>query len=73
MTISYYSAPATSEAREHERNGREYQPAAQELDTRQTPGEWLEYSPLLTLVVCTFGFLYLIREVATSGPSVILD
>ena len=40
---------------------------------RQTPGEWLEYSPLLTIVVCALGFGYLVREVATAGPAIILD
>ena len=73
MTLCYYSAPADSEARGMKEMGVEYQPATQKLDTRQTPGEWLEYSPLLTIVVSTMGLLYLIREVATSGPSVILE
>ena len=73
MTLCYYSAPGDSEARGMKEMGVEYQPATQKLDTRQTPGEWLEYSPLLTIVVSTMGFLYLIREVATSGPSVILE
>ena len=68
MTLCYYSAPGDSEARGMKEMGVDYQPAAQKLDTRETPGEWLEYSPLLTIVVSTIGFLYLIREVATSGP-----
>jgi short-chain fatty acids transporter len=48
-------------------------PAAQPIGRAETPGEWLEYSPLLTVIVSTAGFLYLIREVRTSGPAVILE
>jgi short-chain fatty acids transporter len=73
MTICYYSAPGDAEARGMRDMGVEYQPATQNIGTRQTPGERLEYSPLLTIVVCTLGFLYLIREVATSGPSIVLE
>src|SRR6188508_1135174 len=60
MTLCYYSAPGDSEARGMKEMGVEYQPATQKLDTRQTPGEWLEYSPLLTVIVSGLGFLYLI-------------
>jgi len=73
MAICYYSAPADAEARGMRDMGVEYQPATQTIGTRQTPGEWLEYSPLLTIVVSTLGFLYLMREVATSGPSIVLE
>jgi len=48
-----------------------YKPATQNLGTRATPGEWLEYSPLLTIVICALGLLYLFREVATAGASII--
>ena len=73
MVLCYYSAPGDADARGMEEMGVEYQPATQNVGTRQTPGEWLEYSPILTVVICTLGFLYLIREVATSGASVILE
>jgi short-chain fatty acids transporter len=73
MAICYYSAPADAEARGMREMGVVYQPATQTITTRETPGEWLEYSPVLTIVICTLGFLYLMREVATSGPSIILE
>src|SRR4030095_5381884 len=73
MAICYYSAPGDGEARGMKAMGVEYQPAAQQRVTRETPGEWLEYSPLLTIVVCTLGFVYLIREIATAGPSIVLE
>jgi short-chain fatty acids transporter len=73
MAISYYSAPGDAEARGMKDLGVEYQPATQKVGTRQTPGEWLEYSPLLTIIVCTLGFAYLIRQVALNGPSIVLE
>ena len=73
MAISYYSAPTDSDARGMADMGVTYQPATQDIGKAQTPGEWLEYSPILTVIICTLGFLYLIREVRTSGPSVILE
>jgi short-chain fatty acids transporter len=73
MAISYYSAPGDAEARGMKEMGVEYQPATQKVGTRQTPGEWLEYSPLLTIIVCTLGFAYLIRQVALNGPSIVLE
>ena len=43
------------EARGMKEMGVEYQPARRRSARVQTPGEWLEYSPLLTIVVCTLG------------------
>jgi short-chain fatty acids transporter len=73
MVISYFSAPPPAQAKGMAEMGVTYAPATQDAGTRQTPGEWLEYSPFLTLVICALGFGYLIREVATAGPSVILE
>ena len=73
MGICYYSAPGDSEAHGMKEMGVQYQPATQKLDARQTPGEWLEYSPLLTVIVSGLGFLYLIREVAANGASIVLE
>src|SRR6187399_2504213 len=73
MAICYYSAPADADARGMAEMGVTYQPPTQHVGKAETPGEWLEYSPLLTVIVSTLGFLYLIREVATAGASVILE
>ena len=50
-----------------------YEPPTRNIGTRETPGEWLEHSPLLTIVVGVLGLGYLAREVATSGPAILLD
>src|SRR5262245_59028737 len=73
MAIAYFSAPEPSRARGMADMGVTYEPPRFNTGTRQTPGEWLEYSPLLTIVVSTLGLGYMVREVATAGPAIILD
>ena len=73
MTISYYSAPAESRARSMADMGVRYEAIVVADDKPEKPGEWLEHSPLLSLVVGTFGLAYLGTEVASKGASVILE
>src|SRR6185503_18486383 len=47
MAICYYSAPSDADARGMAEMGVRYEPATQHIGKRETPGEWLEYSPLL--------------------------
>jgi short-chain fatty acids transporter len=73
MVISYFSAPPASQARGMAEMGVTYTPPTFNTGMRQTPGEWLEYSPFLTIVVSALGLGYMVREVATAGPAIILD
>ena len=73
MAVAYYSAPSQAHAKSMADMGVSYAPATTDLGRRATPGEWLEYSPLLTIVVCMLGFGYLLREVIASGLSVLLQ
>jgi short-chain fatty acids transporter len=73
MAVSYWSAPSAAHAKSMNDMGVTYAPATSDLGKRLTPGEWLEYSPLLTIVICVLGFGYLAREVMTSGVGVLLD
>jgi short-chain fatty acids transporter len=73
MLVSYYSAPPPAQARGMSEMGVTYAPATRDVGRVETPGEWLEYSPLLTIVICALGFGYLAREVATFGPGVLLE
>ena len=73
MAISYYSAPGKRQARTMADMGVAYTPATSDIGKRETPGEWLEYSPLLTILVCVLGFGYLLREVFAHGVSVLLQ
>src|SRR5688500_3382440 len=73
MAVAYFSAPPPGQARGMEEMGVTYAPIASDAGRPQKPGEWLEYSPLLTLVICALGFGFLAREVMTTGPSVLLQ
>ena len=73
MAISFYSAPSAAHAKSMGDMGVTYAPATSDIGKRATPGEWLEYSPLLTIVIATLGGGFLAREVMANGPSVLLQ
>jgi short-chain fatty acids transporter len=73
MAISYFSAPGKTHARSMSDMGVSYAPATHDIGKRTTPGEWLEHSPLLTIVVCALGFGFLAREVMANGAGVLLQ
>ncbi|HEX7079429.1 MAG TPA: TIGR00366 family protein [Gammaproteobacteria bacterium] len=71
--IAFYSSPPESRARGMADMGVEYAEADTGIGRHEKPGEWLEHSPLLTIVVCTLGLGYLIREVIAGGLGVLLQ
>src|SRR6058998_1332739 len=73
MLVAFHSHPTPAFARDMQAMGVDYEPVAVPIAKRERPGEWLEYSPILTLVISFFGIAYLVREVADKGPAVILD
>jgi short-chain fatty acids transporter len=73
MLISFYSHPAPGYARGMDAMGVTYEPILTRVAKLEKPGEWLDYSPLLTVIISFFGFAYLVREVSEKGPSIILD
>lgn len=74
VAIAYYSAPAAGQARSMQDMGVTYEPHAAKVSEKpERPGEWLEYSPLPTLLIAALGTGYLVREVADKGVSVLLE
>jgi short-chain fatty acids transporter len=65
-TIAYFSAPSPENARTAEDFGIDSAPAYRELEPRSKPGEWLEYSPILTLFVVGLIAWYLFDFFRTS-------
>src|SRR5262249_14100383 len=51
MAIAYYSHPAEGHARTMSDMGIADEPAKLDASQAKTPGEWLEYSPLFTLLI----------------------
>ena len=73
MAIAYYSTPAAHDARSIDDMGVVVAPPAAAPVRPTRPGEWVEYSPALTLLVASFGTWFLYSEVATAGWTVLLD
>ncbi len=73
MVIAYYSAPGEKQARSMEDMGVTYTPAASEVVRPQKAGEWLEYSPFLTVLISSIGILYLFTEVSANGAGILLE
>jgi short-chain fatty acids transporter len=66
VQIAYLSTPSADNARTAESYGIHYEPIRSSLEPRSKPGEWLEYSPLLTILVAMLLCWYLIDVFRTS-------
>ena len=73
MAIAFYSAPGDTHARGMEEMGVAYKPAVTVVAKPEKPGEWLEYSPLLTIVLALLGFGFLAKEVSVNGAGILLQ
>jgi short-chain fatty acids transporter len=69
VLIAYLSTPSPENARTAESYGIEYAPIRSSLEEKSKPGEWLEYSPLLTLLVAALLCWYLIDVFRPSSQS----
>ena len=66
VAISYFSTPSAESARTAESFGIQYEPIRSSLEPKTKPGEWLEYSPLLNILVAALLVWYLVDVFRTS-------
>ncbi len=66
VIVSYLSAPSEANARTAESYGITVESTEHELEPKTRPGEWLEYSPLLSILVGALLLWYLIDNFRTS-------
>jgi short-chain fatty acids transporter len=66
LLIAYFSVPPLNEVRTAQDYGIDLQPENLEIGRPGRPGEWLEYSPILNLLVAALLGFYLIHEFKTS-------
>lgn len=66
VLIAYWSTPSAESAKTAESFAIEYEPIRSSLELRSKPGEWLEYSPLLTILVAALLCWYLFDVFRTS-------
>jgi len=71
--VAYFSAPASSVKTAEWFGVADADKAPPEKAGPATEGEWLEYFPLLSLIIGVLGFLYLARLFAARGPLAALD
>jgi short-chain fatty acids transporter len=72
VTVAYLSTPANS-TKDAESFGVTDGLEVKKLEERKTPAEWLEYAPVLTIVVGIFGLAYIEQVLAVKGPLAALD
>jgi short-chain fatty acids transporter len=73
MVVSYYSAPPPEHAKSMADMGVAYERVSHDIGVQRTPGEYLEYSPLLTIVLSLLGIGYLAKEVSVNGAGILLQ
>jgi len=66
VLVAYWSTPSPDSARTAESYGIPSEPIRARLEAKSRPGEWLEYSPLLTILVAMLLCWYLIDVFRTS-------
>ena len=71
--ICYASTPTADKAKTVEMAGIAYKEESDDVGTPQTPGEKLEFSPILTLVIVALGLVYLYDVFSTKGGLAALD
>jgi short-chain fatty acids transporter len=73
VAVAGFSAPTGASVRTAASFGVTFEPLVRDIEPRRTPGEWLEYTPVLTLLIGLLGCAYLVQVIATRGPQAALD
>jgi short-chain fatty acids transporter len=72
--ICYVSCPSAEKAKTAEMVGIRYDDEKEEpIGKAETPGEYLEYSPILTIVIVLLGVGYLVHVFASQGGLAAMD
>jgi short-chain fatty acids transporter len=71
--VAYASAPSAEHVKSAESFGVNFERPVLAPEKRRTPGEWLEYSGVLTVLICALGFGYLAQLFITKGALAALD
>jgi short-chain fatty acids transporter len=69
--VAYLSAPSPERAKTAEDFGLKFDPVDMSIEARKKPGEWFEYSPILTVIVAALLVWYLV-DVFQTNPSGVL-
>ena len=67
LVIAYLSAPSEAQSHTAHDLGVDVSNESDALPQRERPGEWLEYSPILTVFIVALGIGWIWNEFATKG------
>ncbi|HEU5161505.1 MAG TPA: TIGR00366 family protein [Thermoanaerobaculia bacterium] len=73
VAVAWFSCPRDEDARTAEEMGIRFEPLVIEQEEARTPGEKLEQSPVLTLLVGSIMVAWLARQIAAKGAIAALD
>jgi short-chain fatty acids transporter len=68
VAVAYLSAPSDAAARPAATFGLRLEPMRSDLEPRTRPGEWLEYSPALTVLISILAIGWVVDTFSTLGP-----
>jgi short-chain fatty acids transporter len=71
--VAYASAPQPAFARSMTDMGVSYVSAPGSTEPPRRPGEWLEHSPLLTIIISAIAAVFLVNEFTTRGALALLS
>lgn len=67
VAIAYFSCPPPEQARTQEDLGIEYRPLEITVPERTRPGEWLDYVPVLSILVVLLGVPAVVESIRAKG------
>ncbi|KFE53460.1 short-chain fatty acid transporter [Pseudomonas syringae] len=73
MLVAWFSTPTEGRARTAQDMGVDLSVPDEVADGPRRPGEWLEYSPLLTLLIVGLGSIWLYNEFTTKNPIYVIS
>ncbi len=73
LAIAYFTSPGDKTAVTPKSVGIEFEPLEAKIPPRKTPGEWLEYSPALSIIIFILGATYLADTFYNKGGLAALD
>jgi short-chain fatty acids transporter len=73
IAVAYFSTPTGTFVRTASSFGVTLEPLVRPVEPRRTPGEWLEYSPVVAVSVALLGLAYFFQVVATKGLQMALN
>ncbi len=74
LVIAWFTAPRAENAQTASAMQMRWEaPAAEQTDKVVRPGEWLEHSPLLNVLVAALGAVWLYQEFATKGAALAIS